>query len=139
MPITKPRAIYVSGGELVLDAYQVFMNQDLLSELCLERMLAGVATRRHVLVEEPIGTELEKACRGNSKSAISRRFVQATTKKVDELLHRDLSQLDVGVLMIDGMIFKGCCVVVALVICADGTKGAGRPVGRRHREHRGRA
>ena len=122
VPITKPRAIYGAGGELVLDAYRVFTNADLLSELALERMLAGVATRRHVLVEEPIGTELEALAKGNSKSAISRRFVQATTAKVDELLRRDLSGLDVAVLMIDGMIFKGCCVVVALVICADGTK-----------------
>lgn len=126
VPIRRPRAVRSEGGELTLDSYAVFTNADLLSELATERMLAGVATRRHALVAEPIGEELEQVATGDSKSAISRRFVSATTKKVDELLHRDLSGLDVAVLMIDGMIFKGTCVVVALVICADGTK---TPVG----------
>jgi len=121
-PIARPRATRSEGGELTLDSYAVFTNADLLSELATERMLAGVATRRHVLVQDPIGEELEQVAKGDSKSAISRRFVSATTKKVDELLHRDLSGLDTAVLMIDGMIFEGTCVVVALLILADGAK-----------------
>jgi transposase-like protein len=57
-----------------------------------------------------------------SKSAISRRFVTATTKAMGELMARNLSDLDVAVLMIDGLDVAGSCVVVCLVITADGTK-----------------
>jgi putative transposase len=39
-----------------------------------------------------------------------------------ELMARDLSGLDVGVIMIDGLEIAGQCCVVALVICVDGTK-----------------
>ena len=122
VPLRRPRAVARAGGEVALDSYAVFSNADLLSELALERMLAGVATRRHVLVQEPIGDELEAVAKGDSKSAVSRRFVNATKAKVDELLHRDLSGLDVAALMVDGIVFHDCCCVVALVITTDGTK-----------------
>jgi transposase-like protein len=57
-----------------------------------------------------------------SKSAVSRRFVAATTKAMGELMARDLCGLDVAVLMIDGLDVAGSCVVAALVITTDGTK-----------------
>ena len=69
-----------------------------------------------------------------SKSAVSRRFVAATTKALAELMARELSDLDVAVLMIDGLDVAGQCVVVALVITTDGTKVPGRAVAGRHRE-----
>jgi transposase-like protein len=90
--------------------------------LVLERMLAGVATRRHVDVGEPVGVELDKRSRSTSKSAVSRRFTAATQAKLTELLARDLSTLDVAVLMVDGLYFAGRCIVVALIITVDGTK-----------------
>ncbi len=52
-----------------LDTYAVFSERDLLSQVAVERILAGVATRRHALVAEPIGEELEEVARGDSKSA----------------------------------------------------------------------
>ena len=85
-------------------------------------MLAGVATRRHIDVAEPVGKELEARSKSMSKSAVSRRFVAATTKAMSELMARDLSGLDVAVLMIDGLDVAGSCVVVSLVITTDGTK-----------------
>jgi len=122
VPISRPRAVAVDGGELALDSYQVFCSADLLTQVALERMLAGVATRRHGLVAEPIGESLEAVARGDSKSAISRRFKTATAAKLAELLGRDLGGLDVAAMMIDGIVFAECCVVVALAITADGTK-----------------
>jgi putative transposase len=122
VPIDRPRAILSSGGELALDSYAVFSSADLMTSLAMERMLAGVATRRHALVAEPIGTELEEVAKADSKSAISRRFVSASKAKLAELLGRDLSGLDVAGLMIDGVTFAECCCVAALVITTDGTK-----------------
>jgi transposase-like protein len=120
--VRRPRAVRTNGGEVNLDTYAVFSSTDLLSSLAVERMLAGVATRRHALVAEPIGAGLEHKARGTSRSAVSRRFKAATETALAELLSRDLSELDVAVLMIDGIVFVDCCVVVALAVTADGTK-----------------
>ena len=123
VPMTRPRAVRVDGGgEIGLDSYQVFSSTDVLTQVALERMLAGVATRRHGLVAEPIGERLEAHARGDSRSAVSRRFKSATEAKLAELLARDLSGLDVGAMMIDGIVFAECCVVVALAVTSDGTK-----------------
>ena len=105
-----------------LDSYEVLSSTDLMTEIALERMLAGVATRRHCLVSDPIGEEHEAIARGDSRATVSRRFVNATTARLAELLGRDLSGLEVAVLMIDGIVFAKCCCVVALVVTTDGTK-----------------
>jgi transposase-like protein len=122
VPVRRPRAVLVDGGEVNLDTYQAFSSRDLLTQVALERMLAGVATRRHNLVTEPIGTQLESSARSGSKSAVSRRFKAATEVKLAELMGRNLTELDVAAMMIDGIIFAECCVVVALAITSDGTK-----------------
>jgi transposase-like protein len=109
-------------GEIALGTWKAFSSADMLNALVVERMLAGVATRRHSDVAEPVGAELEERSKSMSKSAISRRFVAATTKAMGELMARDLSEHDVAVLMIDGLDVGGSCVVVALVITVDGTK-----------------
>ena len=123
VPLRRPRAVATDGSrEVTLDTYALFSSRDLLTQVVVERMLAGVATRRHVLVGDPVGAELEATSRSTSKSAVSRRFKAATEAKLAELLSRDLSELDVAVLMIDGIVFAGCCCVVALAVTADGTK-----------------
>jgi len=122
VPLRRPWATLTGGGELQLDSYAVFSATDLLTQIAMERMLAGVATRRHALVAEPIGVELEGVARGDSKSAVSRRFKAATEAALAELIGRDLSELDVAAVMIDGISFAECCCVAALVITTDGTK-----------------
>ena len=116
--VERPRGRYVDGGEIELDTWEAFASEDLLRQVVVERMLAGVATRRHVEVAEPVG----EPGRATSKSAVSRRFVAATTEAMAELLEADLSALDVAVLMVDGLNVAGEMIVVALVITADGTK-----------------
>ena len=118
----RPRARTVEGSEIELDTWRAFSSADLLNSLVVERMLAGVATRRHGDVAEPVGADIEARSRSMSKSAISRRFVTATKTALAELLARSLTDLDVAVLMIDGLDVAGQCVVVALVITTDGTK-----------------
>jgi len=116
--VERPRGRYVDGGEVELDTWATFASEDLLRQVVVERMLAGVATRRHVEVAEPVG----QTGTAVSKSAVSRRFVAATTAAVAELLEADLSGLETAVVMIDGLNIAGEMIVVALVICADGTK-----------------
>ncbi len=116
--VERPRGRYVDGGEVELDTWSTFASEDLLRQVVVERMLAGVATRRHVEVAEPVG----QTGTAVSKSAVSRRFVAATTAAVAELLEADLSTLQTAVLMIDGLNVAGEMIVVALIITADGTK-----------------
>jgi putative transposase len=66
--VERPRGRWVEGGEVVLASWECFASEDLLRQVVVERMLAGVATRRHVDVAEPLGV----TGTATSKSAVSR-------------------------------------------------------------------
>lgn len=124
--VTRPRARTLDGHEVPLASYAHFAAEDLLSQVVMERMLAGVATRRHARTAEPVGEQVTGRQKSTSKSAVSRRFVKQTETALAELMARDLSGEDIKVLMLDGEHMAERCVVVALAITADGTK---KPVG----------
>jgi putative transposase len=126
VPVTRPRARTVDGHEVPLRSYEYFAAEDVLSQVVMERMAAGVATRRHARTAEPVGTRVDKEAKSTSRSAISRRFVKQTETALAELMARDLTGEDIKVLMLDGEHMAERCVVVALAITADGTK---KPVG----------
>lgn len=122
VPVTRPRARTSDGNEVPLATYNLFAAEDQLTAVVMERMLAGLATRRHVAAAEPVGADVEAAASATSRSAISRRFVAQTKTALMQLLARDLSTLNIKVLMIDGEHITDHCCVVALAITADGTK-----------------
>jgi hypothetical protein len=99
-----------------LTSYEHFACEDLLTEVVMERMLAGLATRRHARTAEPVGEKVSSTEKSVSKSAISRRFVRQTETALGELMARELTELDITVLMLDGEHMAGRCVVVALAI-----------------------
>ena len=105
-----------------MPAYELFSQTEVLGQMAMERMLAGLSTRRYPLGLEPIGTRVEQRARATSKSAVSRRFVTATETAWAELLYADLSGLDLVALMVDGVHFAEHCCVVALGIDIDGVK-----------------
>lgn len=123
VPFRRPRVQATDGsGELELDTFAAVTNTDLLAGVAVERMLAGLATRRYTRANEPVGEQVEKSSSSMSKSSVSRRFVSGTQKALDEFLGRDLSELSVAVLMIDGVDFAGQMCVVAMIITTDGVK-----------------
>lgn len=124
--VDRPRARTLDGHEVPLVSYTHFAAEDVLTRVVMERMLAGVATRRHVRVAEPVGAVVDKEAKSRSRSAISRRFVKQTETALAELMARDLTGEDIKVLMLDGEHMAERCVIVALAITADGTK---KPVG----------
>jgi transposase-like protein len=126
VPVTRPRARTVDRHEVPLTSYEYFAAEDVLTQVVMERMLVGVATRRHARTSEPIGETLSGTQKSVSKSAISRRFIKQTETALAELMARDLAELDIKVLMLDGVQMAERCVVVGLAITADGTK---KPVG----------
>jgi transposase-like protein len=121
--VGRPRVRTADGAaELPLPTWQAFAATELLDQLALERMLAKLSTRRYQHGLEPVGTMVEQAATGTSKSAVSRRFVAATEHALAELLTRDLSTLDLVALMVDGIKVADHTCVVALGITLDGTK-----------------
>jgi putative transposase len=123
VPVARPRMRAVDGtGELPVPAYELFSQTEVLGRMAMERMLAGLSTRRYQVGLEPVGQKVQRAARSTSKSAVSRRFVAATETALGELLAADLSGLDLVALMIDGVHFGEHLCVVALGIGVDGTK-----------------
>ncbi|OJY45730.1 MAG: IS256 family transposase [Pseudonocardia sp. 73-21] len=123
VPVDRPRVRAADGsGELPVPAYELFSGTEVLGRMAMDRMLAGLSTRRYPVGLEPVGTRTEQTATATSKSAVSRRFVKATETALAQLLAADLSSLDLVALMIDGVHFGEHLCVVALGIGIDGTK-----------------
>jgi transposase-like protein len=123
VPVTRPRMRASDGtGEVSVASYELFSGTEVLGRMAMERMLAGLSTRRYRVGLEPVGQRTEQAAVSTSRSAVSRRFVAATETALAELLAADLSKLDLVGLMIDGVHFGEHTCVVALGIGIDGTK-----------------
>ena len=124
VPVTRPRVRAADGsGELPVPSYELFSSTELLGRLAMEKMLAGLSSRRYGPVGlEPVGEQVTEQAGSTSKSAVSRRFVAQTETALAELLAADLSQLDLVALMVDGVHFAETCCVVALGIDLQGTK-----------------
>jgi putative transposase len=121
--VDRPRVRSADGtAELPLPTWQAFASTELLDQLALERMLAKLSTRRYRHGLEPVGSQVEHAATGTSRSAVSRRFVAATEHALAQLLAADLSGLDLVALMLDGIRVAEHTCVVALGITIDGTK-----------------
>jgi transposase-like protein len=121
--VERPRMRSKDGSEEVpVRTYEHFASRDQLSRVVLERMLAGVSTRRYRRSQEPVGDEVETNARSTSKSAVSRTFVARTREALMELMARRLEDVRVAALMIDGVGLKDHTCVVALGITTDGVK-----------------
>jgi putative transposase len=123
VPVSRPRVRAVDGsGEVPVPAYELFTSTELLGKMAMERMLAGVSTRRYPVALEPVGEHVEADAKSTSKSAVSRKFVAMTETALTDLLAADLSGLDLVAIMIDGVHFADHLCVVALGIGIDGIK-----------------
>ena len=123
VPVSRPRARTADGErEVGMATYAHFAARDRLTDVMLERMLAGVSTRRYARTGEPVGVGVDEVARSTSKSAVSREFVSRTRENLIELMSRPLDDLRLAVLMLDGIDLKGRCCVVALGIDSDGVK-----------------
>jgi transposase-like protein len=123
VPVEQPRMRTKDGeSEVPVRTYEHFASRDQLSQVVLERMPAGVSTRRYRPLQEPVGEQVERSARSTSKSAVSRTFVARTKDALLELMARSLEDVRLAVLMIDGVGLKDHTCVVALGITTDGVK-----------------
>src|SRR5213596_2202436 len=121
--VERPRVRSADGrSEVRLQTYEYFADRDPLSRSVLERMLAGVSTRRYRRTQEPVGAEVEQAARSTSRSSVSRTFIERTRVSLSELMSRRLDDVRPAVMMIDGLELQGRTNVVALGISTEGVK-----------------
>ena len=118
--IKRPRARSIDRGELRLATYEWAAQRDPLDAATLAAVAAGVSTRRYAgtLDELPPPEEALSV----SKSSVSRRFVALSQEQLAQWLSRSLKDIDLPVVMIDGIHFRDRVILVALGIDAKGNK-----------------
>lgn len=100
-----------------LKSYGLFRQTGELVKRAYRDLIRGVSTRRFAE-----GIEAFIRGHGISASSVSRKMVKATAKKVEELFSRSLAELELAVLMLDGVDVGGHAVVIALGIDTKGVK-----------------
>ena len=88
----------------------------------MDRMLAGVSTRKYAVVGEPVGEDVEQQATATSKSTVSELFVERTRTALGELMARRLDDVRLAVMMLDGLEIAERTHVVALGISTEGVK-----------------
>ena len=118
--IRRPRARKVDAAELELPSFAWAADTDPLNAATMAAIAAGVSMRRYAgtLDELPAPEQALSA----SKSATSRRFVALSQEQLAQWLSRSFQELDLPVVMIDGIHFRERVILVALGIDAEGNK-----------------
>ena len=107
-------------GEIPLPSFNWAAERDPLNDHTMAAILGGLSTRAYAGTLDRLPPETEE--RATSRSAVSRRFVALSQKRLTECLARPLAELDLWVVMIDGITFHDHTVHVALGIDSAGRK-----------------
>ena len=108
--------------ELPVATYGYFADRDPLTRAVMDRMLAGVSTRKFAGVGEPVGEEVEQSSSSTSKTTVSELFIERTRTALGELMSRRLEDVRLAVMMLDGLEIAERTHVVALGISTEGVK-----------------
>lgn len=108
--------------ELPVTTYEHFADRDPLTRAVMDRMLAGVSSRKFAGVGEPVGEEVQRSSTATSKTSVSEMFIERTRTALGELMGRRLEDVRVAVMMLDGLEIAGRTHIVALGISTEGVK-----------------
>jgi transposase-like protein len=103
--------------EVHITSYERFQDEDRRTQAIFTRLVAGVSSRAYAKTVEEFGQGY-----GISKSVISRKTVEATAEQLRSLCERDLSKLDICVLVIDGVHVGKTVHIVAMGVETSGKK-----------------
>lgn len=117
VPIQRPRVRTTDDKEVRLGSYEMFHRGEPLTETVWEKLMLGLSTRKYGQAVR----EFREAY-GLEKSAISEHFIEASRKKLKEMMERRLDKMRLCALLIDATPFQGQQLVVALGIGEDGRK-----------------
>ena len=123
VPVHRPRMRTADDEhELPVETYGYFADRDPLTRAVMDRMLAGVSTRKFAVVGEPVGADVEDASSATRKSTISELFIERTRTALGDLMSRRLDDVRLAVMMLDGLEIADRVHVVALGISTEGVK-----------------
>jgi len=118
IPVNKQRVINKDGsGEVDLRHYEALHDPKLMSDEVMKHMLRGCSTREY----DGVITHLSGKS-GTSKSTVSKVFIKASQKDLDELNGRSLQGKDIFAVFIDGIQFDGEHLIVSVAIDTSGKK-----------------
>ena len=121
--VSRPRVRDLAGTEMSLPSWEALSDPDLLRAWATNLMVLNVSTRKYRRAVRLAEGDLP-AVGGDatSKSAVSRRFVALTRKKLKAWLASDLSALDLLVIQIDGLHVGDHVLVAAIGVDGRGEK-----------------
>ncbi len=108
--------------ELALGTYEHFADRDPLTRAVMDRMLAGVSTRKFAGVGEPVGSDVEGEASATSRTSVSEMFIERTRTALEELMSRRLEDVRLAAMMLDGLEIAERMHIVALGITTEGVK-----------------
>jgi len=118
LPVNVPRVRDVEAdAEVPLTAYRALQTPKRMDEGLLLRVLKGISCRNYEACAETVPETF-----GISASSVSRRFIKATAKKLQQFQERPLDDYDIVTLFLDGKTFADEEMVVALGVTVDGQK-----------------
>lgn len=112
-----PRVRSKDGNELVLKNYQDFQDPKLFDQSVFTEGIKKVSQRDYEKGVQKIANSF-----GFKKSSISRKWIKATAKKIEDLQKRSLKEMNIRAVFIDGKRFSKHGVIVALGVAVDGKK-----------------
>jgi transposase-like protein len=115
--VQRPRLRDKQKQEIKLSSYQRFQQEDERTQAVFTHLVSGMSCRAYGQVIERVQEGY-----GLSKSVVNRQMVEATAEQLKSLCERDLSGMDVCVLVIDGVHIAKTVQVVALGVDANGSK-----------------
>ena len=116
IPIRVPR-LRDPDGEVPLACYENLHRGGDLNDQVFRQMLYGISCRNYEQAAEQIPGAI-----GLSSSTVSRKFVEASAKKLREFQERDLSSLDLVAVFLDGKSFAEDQMVIAAGVDLEGHK-----------------
>lgn len=112
-----PRVRGKDGKEIRLQTYEDFQDPKIFQQAVFTEGIKKVSQRDYEKGVSKIANSF-----GFTKSSISRKWIKATAKKVEDLQKRSLKEMDIRAVFIDGKRFSKHGVIIALGVAFDGRK-----------------
>ena len=118
VPIDRPRVrSRQHNREIPLGSYMLFQEASLIEETVWHKIMHGLTMRHYKEVVQQFADAY-----GLEKSTTSEHFVRASRSKLEQLMKRSLEHVSLTAIVIDGTIFQGQHLIVAIGIERTGRK-----------------
>lgn len=112
-----PRVRGKGGIEVKLQTYEDFQDPRLFDQAVFTEGIKKVSQRDYEKGVSKIANSF-----GFTKSSVSRKWIKATAKKIEDLQKRSLTEMDIRAVFIDGKRFSKHGVIIALGVASTGQK-----------------